>query len=69
MSRGRAGLALAAPALLFTGRFFLVPLAVMAVRSLDQRVAGKPPPGWTLANYARFVEKPTSSGRWRARWR
>ena len=69
MRRGRAGLALAIPALLFTALFFLVPLAVMAVQSLGQRVAGKPLPGWTLANYARFVEKPTCSGRWRARWR
>lgn len=58
MRRGRAGLALAMPALLFTGLFFLVPLAVMAVQSLGQRVAGKTVPGWTLANYARFVEKP-----------
>ncbi|MFO1049694.1 MAG: ABC transporter permease [Geminicoccaceae bacterium] len=57
MRRGRAGLALAAPALLFTALFFLVPLAVMAVQSLGQRVAGKPLPGRTLANYARFLDK------------
>ena len=55
---GRAGLGLVAPALLFTLLFFLLPLAVMAVQSLGQRVAGKPVPGWTIANYARFVEKP-----------
>ena len=57
MRRGRAGLALAIPALLFTALFFLVPLAVMAVQSLGQRVAGKPLPGWTLANYERFLAK------------
>ena len=58
MRRGRAGLALAGPALLWTAAFFLVPLAVMAVQSLGQRVGGRAVPGWTFANYARFVEKP-----------
>ena len=58
MRRGRAGLALAGPALLWTAAFFLVPLAVMAVQSLGQRVGGRAVPGWTIANYARFVEKP-----------
>jgi spermidine/putrescine transport system permease protein len=58
MRRGRAGLALAGPALLWTAAFFLVPLAVMAVQSLGQRVGGRAVSGWTIANYARFVEKP-----------
>ena len=58
MPRGRSGLALAGPALLWTAAFFLVPLAVMAVQSLGQRVGGRSVPGWTIANYARFVEKP-----------
>jgi spermidine/putrescine transport system permease protein len=55
---GRQGLVLAAPALLWTALFFLLPLAVMAVQSLGQRVAGRAMPGWTIANYTRFVEKP-----------
>ena len=45
MRRGRAGLALAGPALLWTAAFFLVPLAVMAVQSLGQRVGGRAAPG------------------------
>ena len=51
------GLTFASPALLWTVALFLVPLILMAVQSLGQRVAGRPVPGWTLANYVRFVEK------------
>ncbi len=58
MRGGRAGLALAGPALLWTAAFFLVPLGVMAVQSLGLRVGGRAMPGWTIANYARFVDKP-----------
>lgn len=58
MRRAQTGLGLVAPALLFTTLFFILPLALMAVQSLGQRVAGKSLPGWTLANYARFFEKP-----------
>jgi spermidine/putrescine transport system permease protein len=53
----RAGLSLAAPALLFTSLFFLLPLVIMAVQSLGQRIAGRAVPGWTFANYERFVKK------------
>ena len=53
-----AALGLLAPALLWTGVFFLVPLGLMAVASLGERAGGKAIPGWTLANYARFIEKP-----------
>lgn len=52
-----AGLSLAAPALLWTAAFFLLPLGVMAVASLGARVGGKDLPGWTLANYARFLDR------------
>lgn len=55
---GLAGLLLVGPALLWTALFFLVPLAVMAVQSLGQRVGGKVLPGWSLANYARFWDRP-----------
>ena len=55
---GRAGLGLAGPAILWTAAFFVVPLLVMAVQSLGQRVAGRAIPGWTLANYTRFFAKP-----------
>lgn len=54
----RSGLGLAAPAVAWTILFFLLPLGIMAVQSLGQKVGGKLLPGWTLANYARFVEKP-----------
>jgi spermidine/putrescine transport system permease protein len=49
--------AFVAPALAWTLLFFLVPLGVMAVQSLGQRVGGKDLPGWSLANYARFFER------------
>jgi spermidine/putrescine transport system permease protein len=60
--RAGAGLGLVAPALLFTSLFFLLPLGVMAVQSLGQRVAGRAVPGWTAANYARFLDKPYLQG-------
>jgi spermidine/putrescine transport system permease protein len=56
--RSAAGLGLVAPALLFTSLFFLLPLGVMVVQSLGQRVAARAVPGWTAANYARFLDKP-----------
>lgn len=58
MPRAGAGLGLVAPALLFSSLFFLLPLGIMVVQSLGQRVGGKAVPGWTVANYARFLEKP-----------
>ena len=49
MTRRRAGrawrLACAGPAILWTALFFVVPLVVMAVQSLGQRVAGQAMPG------------------------
>ncbi|GAB5471391.1 MAG: ABC transporter permease [Rhodospirillales bacterium] len=45
------------PAGLWTLLFFLIPLAVMALHSLDQRKAGKIQPGPTTANYEKFFEK------------
>jgi len=56
--RRRPGLALAAPALVWTGLFFLVPLGVMTVSSFGQKLGAQTLPGWTLANYAKFLEKP-----------
>ncbi|MFZ1427418.1 MAG: ABC transporter permease [Geminicoccaceae bacterium] len=53
----RAGMALLTPALVWTSAFFLLPLAIMLVQSLGQRVGGKAVPGWTLANYVRFLDK------------
>lgn len=53
-----AGWLLAGPALAWTALFFLLPLGVMAVQSLGERVGGKVLPGWTLANYARFLDRP-----------
>jgi spermidine/putrescine transport system permease protein len=50
-------MALLTPALVWTSAFFLLPLAIMLVQSLGQRVGGKAVPGWTLANYARFLDK------------
>ena len=60
MSRrpGFAGLAWPAPALAWTALFFLLPLVIMVVESLGQKVGGQNLPGWTLANYARFFDKP-----------
>ena len=60
MSRrpGFAGLAWPAPALVWTALFFVLPLVIMAVESLGQKVGGQNLPGWTLANYARFFDKP-----------
>ncbi len=57
MAAGRrsAGWAYIAPALLWSLLFFLVPLGVMAVQSLWQRVGGRLVRDWTLANYARFL--------------
>lgn len=52
-----AGLGLLAPALAWTAVFFLLPLAIMLAQSLGQRVGGRAVPGWTLANYTRFVDK------------
>ena len=46
------------PAVAWTACFFLLPFAVMAVQSLGQRIGGRAVPGWTVANYARFIEKP-----------
>ena len=56
--RRRPGLALAAPALVWTALFFVTPLGVMAVSSLGQKLGMQALPGWTLANYAKFLEKP-----------
>jgi spermidine/putrescine transport system permease protein len=47
------GLAVA-PALVWTGLFFAVPLLVMLLLSFTERRGGGTG-GWTLANYARFV--------------
>lgn len=45
------------PAGLWTLVFFLIPLVVMALHSLDQRKGGKIQPGPTTANYEKFFEK------------
>ena len=55
LRQSMSGLGLLAPALLWTTLFFLLPLGVMAVQSLGQKVGGRLLPGWTLANYARLI--------------
>jgi len=47
-----------APAVAWTALFFLLPLGLMAALSFRQRVGGQLAPGWSLANYARFVDRP-----------
>lgn len=54
----RRGLALAAPALLWTAAFFLVPLGVMAVTSLWTRVGTTTVTSPSLANYAKLFGDP-----------
>lgn len=61
----RRGLAYAAPAVLYTLAFFVVPLAVTAAWSLFTRTAGGLDTTPTLANYARFFgEGPLVAALW-----
>lgn len=55
--RGLVGWSLAAPALLWTAAFFVLPLAIMALYSVWSRVGGKLVTDATLANYARFFDE------------
>ncbi len=48
---------LVAPALLWTLAFFVLPFAVMVVLSLWERVGSQLVPSWTLANYAKLLER------------
>jgi spermidine/putrescine transport system permease protein len=56
--RPLGGWTFVAPALAWTALFFLLPLGLMAALSFRERVAGELAPGWSLANYARFVDRP-----------
>ncbi|NMM45666.1 ABC transporter permease [Rhodospirillaceae bacterium KN72] len=56
-SRIRQAYGFAAPAVLWTAAFFLVPLAIMALYSIWQRVGMSLKTVPTLANYIAFVEK------------
>ena len=56
--RRLGGWAFVAPAVAWTALFFLLPLGFMAALSFRQRVGGQLAAGWSLANYARFVDRP-----------
>lgn len=55
---GGRGLLFVLPALLFTGLFFALPFAVMAVVSLWQLIGARLVTSLSLANYARFFATP-----------
>ena len=62
-----AGVWLALPLAGLLGLFFLAPLALLLAESFRLLVIGQPaPPGWTLANYVRFLGDPFYLGTLRA---
>jgi spermidine/putrescine transport system permease protein len=64
-SRGRTGLALAAPAFLYTFAFFAVPAILLLIYSFYRSKAFQPIPDFVLTNYWRAL---SSLGFWSVMW-